>query len=234
MFNQTFCDSPLDFSRKGWTTLLSFGLEAIAVIALITLPLLHMGTLPPLQTVAPIFIPILESAPVEIHPANTEQSIMAPVSEASSRVFQAPARIPLSISNDNSMESAPFVPLGNANPRTALSSIANNGSSVRPLLPTPTRPTRVSQGVMEGALLQKVQPIYPRLAVITHTEGSVVLQAVIGREGDIENLQVISGNPYLAHAALDAVRQWKYRPYRLNNEPVEVETQIVVNFTLGN
>jgi protein TonB len=71
------------------------------------------------------------------------------------------------------------------------------------------------------------------LAITTHTQGSVVLQALISRTGEIENLRVVSGSPYLSRAALEAVRQWRYRPYRLNNEPVEVETQIVVNFTLG-
>jgi protein TonB len=83
-------------------------------------------------------------------------------------------------------------------------------------------------------LLQRVKPQYPPAARIARIEGSVVLQAVIGKEGEIENLHVISGHPLLAPAALDAVRRWRYRPYFLNGEPVEVETKIVVNFLLSN
>src|SRR6266566_4517677 len=86
---------------------------------------------------------------------------------------------------------------------------------------------------MEGNLIHRLQPAYPPLAVQTRTQGQVVLRAVITREGTIENLQVVSGHPLLVRAALEAVRQWRYRPYVLNGEPVEVETQVTVNFVLS-
>jgi len=86
---------------------------------------------------------------------------------------------------------------------------------------------------MEGNLIHRLQPAYPLLAVQTRTQGQVVLRAVISREGTIENLQVVSGHPLLVRAALEAVRQWRYRPYVLNGEPVEVETQVTVNFVLS-
>jgi len=85
---------------------------------------------------------------------------------------------------------------------------------------------------MEGNLIHRVQPEYPPLARQARIQGTVVLRAVISREGRIENLQVLSGHPLLVPAALAAVRQWRYRPYSLNDQPVEVETQITVNFTL--
>jgi len=78
-----------------------------------------------------------------------------------------------------------------------------------------------------------VQPNYPALARSARVQGSVVLRAVISRAGTIENLQVLSGHPLLTSAAIDAVRQWRYRPYILNGEPVEVETQVTVNFLLA-
>ena len=84
-----------------------------------------------------------------------------------------------------------------------------------------------------GSLIHNVLPVYPPIARQSGTEGMVVLHAFISREGSIESLQVVSGHPFLARAALDAVRQWRYRPYVLNGQPVEVETQITVNFTLG-
>jgi protein TonB len=92
---------------------------------------------------------------------------------------------------------------------------------------------RVSQGVTQGMVLHKVQPTYPPLARTARVQGSVLLAAVIGKDGTIQNLHVISGHPLLTQAALEAVRQWRYRPYILNGEPVEVDTQVTVNFTLS-
>ena len=86
---------------------------------------------------------------------------------------------------------------------------------------------------MEGNLISRVQPIYPPLARSARIQGPVLLRAIISRTGTIENLQAISGHPMLIPAALDAVRQWRYRPYVLNGEPVEVETQVTVNFSLS-
>jgi protein TonB len=85
----------------------------------------------------------------------------------------------------------------------------------------------------EGDLVRKILPTYPALARSARIQGQVVLQAIISKQGAIENLQVMSGHPMLVPAAIEAVRQWRYRPYILNNEPVEVETQITVNFSLG-
>jgi protein TonB len=96
------------------------------------------------------------------------------------------------------------------------------------------RPTRVSPGVMAGHLVHEVKPVYPHIAIITRVQGSVILHATISKTGYIENLRAVSGPPMLMRAAIDAVQQWRYRPYMLGNEPVEVETQITVNFTLSN
>ncbi|MGH9578998.1 MAG: energy transducer TonB, partial [Terriglobales bacterium] len=92
---------------------------------------------------------------------------------------------------------------------------------------------RVSQGVVQGNAISQPKPLYPQMARMARVQGSVVLQAVISKNGNIENLRVVSGHPMLTQSALDAVRQWRYRPYLLNGEPVEVETQITVNFNLA-
>ena len=91
----------------------------------------------------------------------------------------------------------------------------------------------ISAGVAVGMLLQKTQPIYPPIAKAARVSGTVVLQATISKTGSIENLRVVSGPAMLQQAALDAVKSWRYRPYLLNNEPVEVETTVNVIFTLG-
>jgi periplasmic protein TonB len=101
-----------------------------------------------------------------------------------------------------------------------------------PKIATPQR-VRVSSGVQSGLLIRKVPPTYPPLARAARIQGTVILQAQISKDGNIENLQLISGHPMLAPAAIEAVKQWKYKPYLLNGEPVEVETQVQVNFTLA-
>jgi protein TonB len=91
----------------------------------------------------------------------------------------------------------------------------------------------ISAGVAVGMLIQKTIPVYPPIAKAARVSGTVVLQATISKNGTIENLRVMSGPAMLQQAAQDAVRQWRYRPYLLNNEPVEVETTVNVVFTLG-
>lgn len=91
---------------------------------------------------------------------------------------------------------------------------------------------KVSQGVSQGLLVKKVAPVYPAQALQAHMQGSVQLLATISKEGNITNVKALSGESVLARAAMEAVKQWKYKPYYLNTEPIEIQTQITVNFTL--
>src|SRR5271165_4200238 len=102
-------------------------------------------------------------------------------------------------------------------------------------LPKVVAPTkvRVSSGVAQGLLVHQVKPAYPTLAVQARIQGTVVLQAVIAKDGTVQDLRVVSRHPLLVQAAMDAVKLWRYKPYLLNDQPVEVDTQINVNFTLG-
>lgn len=92
---------------------------------------------------------------------------------------------------------------------------------------------RVSQGVMQGMLVKKVAPQYPDEAKKDGVQGSVVLRVTVDKEGVVQNIELISGHPLLAPSAIEAVKQWKYKPFLLNGEAVEVETQVTVNFTLA-
>jgi TonB family protein len=94
-------------------------------------------------------------------------------------------------------------------------------------------PLRVAPGVMEGALISRPDPVYPEKAKAAHVQGNVVLHAVISKTGIVEDLQVISGAPMLTSSVIEAVKQWKYKPYLLNGEPMDVETTINVNFSLA-
>ncbi len=101
-----------------------------------------------------------------------------------------------------------------------------------PKVATPQR-VRVSAGVVAGLKIRDAKPNYPPLARQARIQGTVVLHAIIGKDGSITNLQLISGHPMLAPAAIEAVRQWRYKPYLLNGEPVDVDTEVQVNFTLS-
>jgi protein TonB len=114
-------------------------------------------------------------------------------------------------------------------------SIRNSLSNIQPPTPLPPiikREFRTSS-ILEGSLLRKVQPAYPPLARAARISGPVLLAAVIGKDGTMVNVRALSGHPMLVQAAIQAVSQWRYRPYVLNGEAVEVETQITVNFVLG-
>ena len=97
----------------------------------------------------------------------------------------------------------------------------------------PVQRVRVSQGIVKGLLIRQIEPTYPTVAREARIHGEVVLTAIIDKDGNIENLQLVSGHPMLAPSAIDAVKQWRYRPYLLDGQPVEVETTITVTFQLS-
>lgn len=113
---------------------------------------------------------------------------------------------------------------------TAISGIVQTTPSALPKVATET--LRISQGVTDGLLIKKVPPIYPRQAMQMHLQGGVQLQAVIDKQGRITSVQVVKGDSILARAAVDAVKQWRYKPYFLDGQPVDIQTQITVNFKL--
>ena len=147
----------------------------------------------------------------------------------------APTRIPHNITMVNEKEAPPssygvagMEGMGGGGEMNNL--FNNTGPSVKA---APPKKVNISAGVAVGMLIQKTQPIYPPIAKAARVQGTVVLQATISKQGTIENLHVVSGPAMLQQSALDAVRTWRYRPYLLNNEPVEVETTVNVIFTLG-
>jgi TonB family protein len=122
-----------------------------------------------------------------------------------------------------------------ANPKCSAGVPDEVTSATQPAPPKTATPmhTRISQGISAGLIIKKVQPQYPEDAKQARVQGQVVLQVEISKEGTVRNLQLISGDPMLAPAAIEAVKQWIYKPYLLNGEPVVVETQVIVNFTLS-
>jgi periplasmic protein TonB len=240
MFDRTPNSSWDDHSRRGLTTLTSFGLQGLAVAVLLVLPLLRPQGLPSFHQIS---TPISWGRPA-IEPS-TLRARMSGSSAATSTpaeiTFRQPSRIPKGTQSNGDDAppqigtTGPAIPgIETGDPNGVRNLFATGSRPIVPTVrPTPTvAPLRVSR-MSEGNLIRKVQPAYPALARTARIQGTVVLQAVISKQGAIENLKVLSGHPMLVQAAIEAVSQWRYRPYILNNEPVEVETQITVNFSLA-
>jgi protein TonB len=239
MFDDTLNSSWDERSRRRLTTLTSFGLQALALGMLLVLPLLRPIGLPLLRRLStPVSLgqPLGEAPVVRARTgANT-----APRNNSLDLTLRMPTRIPSSIpaAGDEGPPqvgaSGPYIPgAGPGSPDGMLNSLRTTTGPIMPAVPRPVAPPVRISHMSEGDLVHKVLPTYPPLARTARIQGQVVLQALISKEGVIENLRVLTGHPMLVPAAREAVLQWRYRPYVLNNEPVEVETQITVNFSLG-
>jgi len=245
-----FADSMLDFScgprsRRGWTTLTSFGLQGMALGLLLLLPLLRTVGIPIARVIStPIIAGRGDVQP--LGPAPHGAHFAAPAANPSAIRFMQPSRIPTGITNsgEDSPTSAPSAPAcagcveGAATGDGILNTITGGDRPVMPAAPAPPAPPPShvfrTSSMMQGSLIHSVQPLYPAIARSARIQGSVVMSAVIGKDGTITGLRVISGHPLLVKAAVEAVSQWRYRPYVLNSEAIEVDTQITVNFTLAN
>jgi len=113
-------------------------------------------------------------------------------------------------------------------------SSSSKSTAMIPKIAEPVKRLRISQGVTQGMVISKIEPGYPKIALAAHVSGVVLLHAIISKEGTITELQVVNGSPLLTPAAIDAVKQWRYRPYLLNGEPAEVETYVTVTFQIAN
>ncbi len=222
--------------------LASIVLEAALVAALLLWPLITPGELPRqfFVTPAPPYHGGTNSAPAPPHghptnhpdgPAKLPEIMVQPPS-IPSHVQESPSDGAPEIGSAQSF-GATNLPGGGSGPGGPLPGGSSSGPAIPiPPLAKPEKPRPMSEGVMEAALIQKVQPQYPTVARLMHVSGTVRLRAIIGKDGSVSQLEVLSGNPILAQAAVAAVREWRYRPTRLNEEAVEVETYITVNFIL--
>jgi periplasmic protein TonB len=223
--------------------LASIILEAALVAALLLWPLITPGELPRqfFVTPAPPYHGGTNSVPGPSR--GTPHSNLGKPHPTNYNVITQPAYIPIHVQespSDGAPEIGSAHGFGSANlpgsgsvPGDLLPGGSNSGPATP--IPPPARlekPRPMSEGVMEAALIQRVQPQYPTVARLMHVSGTVRLRAIIGKDGSVSQLEVLSGNPILAQAAVAAVREWRYRPTRLNNETVEVATYITVNFVL--
>jgi periplasmic protein TonB len=238
MFEDSLMESGNGIRRKNkFWSFVAFLLNTGALLALVIWPLLHPEALPRQMMATLMVAPSPPPAPPPAAPAPKAHV----KSELLSTELQAPSRIPRETRQVNEA-AIPDSVFGVAEVEGLDSGIPGGIGNVidsvgtgRPAVVKPRAPIslKVSSGVMAGNLLAKTLPQYPAIPKSAGIQGTVVLQATISKSGSIQNLRVISGHPMLQQAALDAVRSWRYKPYLLNGEPVEVETTINVVFNLG-
>ena len=245
-----FSDSLLEFGqqrkRRAFATTTSFIINCVAVGVMLIVPLLFTEDLPRAQ-----LLTFLVAPPPPPPPPPAAEQVQRVVRQVqtdmlSTGQLRTPSKIPQKVQMIREEDAPPpiaatgvvgGVPGGIPGGQVGgvIGGIINATSSlaaVPKFVPVVPQRVRVSQGVTRGLLIQRIEPAYPTLARAARVQGDVVLSAIIDANGEITNLQLVSGHPMLVPAALAAVRQWRYKPYLLNGQPVEVETTITVIFTL--
>ena len=250
-----FADSLLDSgkqerNRRNFATGVSFMFQCVLIGTLLILPLVFTEALPKQQLLTFLVAPPPPPPP----PPPAAEAVAKVVRQIqsdllSSGQLRTPSRVPAKVQMIHEEEAPP--PLASTGgvvggvpggiPGGQLGGViggiisSTSNLAIAPKLTAPEAPKRVriSQGVTKGLLIQKIEPKYPKLAQAARIQGQVVLSAVISKTGTVENLVLVSGHPMLVPAAIEAVKQWRYRPYLLNGEPVEVETTITATFQLN-
>jgi protein TonB len=226
-------------TRRGVTTFVSFGFQMLLIGVFVLIPLIYTDALPKAQMMTFIAAPPPPPPPPP-PPAAAPIKVVKVQTEVVNNQLRAPTKIPKEIKMVKEDEAPPQVagvaggvPGGVAG--GAMGGVLGGivGSSLPPPKVAAPQKVRVSSGVVAGNKISGPNPTYPAIAKTARIQGTVVLQAEISKGGTIENLHAVSGPPMLYQAAIDAVRQWRYKPYILNGEPVEVETTVQVNFTLS-
>lgn len=251
MFDQITLDRN-GTAAKPWSFAASITAQTALVGAALVLPLLHVAKLEPLPP--PVFYPrslgAVKLVPVPVHVASAYFAASSSTAR-SYRAFTAPGNIPRNVATGPDLPDAPMYAIGNnsgpaggdPNGIPGLPEFTQQHTVPLPPPPAPhpvvqqtahaSVPMHVSEGVQAARLLFGPKPDYPPLAKQARISGTVRLQAFVATDGRIRSLQVLSGHPMLVRAALDSVARWTYQPTLLNGEPVEVLTEIQVNFVLN-
>jgi periplasmic protein TonB len=222
--------------RNPWAAVASVTLLSLLLLALVVVPLFHTDTLPKRETLTMLYLPPTAAA---------SNATTLPVPTFTSTSKPTNVRIPRAVHTTQEAPSPPVDPTGGlvggvpggvvgGIPGGVLGEVMHSTGSAPVLATTPApKRIRVPAPMAEANLVYDVAPKYPPEAGRARIEGTVVLLAVIGKDGTVQDVRVEKGLPLLAQAAIEAVKQWRYRPYLLNGEPVEVDSHITINFTLS-
>jgi len=231
-------------TNKGWSVILSGIVQAGIVVIFVLIPLIYTEALP--KQLLTTFLVAPAPPPPPPPPAAAVQRIVKPVARLiQAGKMMAPTVIPKKVEMIKEEEMPPDVgavgvvggvPRGIAGGSAGgvLGGIIGGSGGGMPPPPKPTQQrVRVGGNVQQAKMIRQIQPVYPQIAKTAHVQGTVILHAIIAKDGTVQELQYISGPALLMRSAMDAVRQWKYQPTLLNGEPVEVDTTISVVFTLS-
>ena len=236
--------------RRMSATVLSIVFQCFLLSTVLLIPLWFTDSLPQQQLLTMLVAPPPPPPPAPAAPETGSRQVVKVASDIMNGQLRTPSQIPPKVQMVKEDEAPPpivaaggvvgGVPGGIPGGQLGgviggiISSTSNvAGATSLPKLAVPAvQRMRVSPGVTKGLLAYQIEPTYPVLARQAHIQGAVVLSAIIDKDGNIENLQLVSGHPMLAPAAIDAVRQWRYKPFLLNGRPLEVETTITVTFEL--
>ena len=247
-----FADSILEFGqqkkRQSFATVTSFALNCMVIGLMLIMPLLFTESLPKAQLLTFLVAPPPPPPP----PPPAAEQVQRVVRQIQTDMLntgqlRTPSKIPQKVQMIREEDAPPPMPatggvvggVPGGIPGGQLGGViggivnATSNAAVPKFVPVTPQRVRISQGVTKGLLVQKVEPAYPPLARAARVQGDVVLSAIIDSNGQITNLQLVSGHPMLVPAAIAAVKQWRYKPYLLNGQPVEVETTITVIFSLS-
>ena len=233
LFRESLIASGKSRRRNPWATAGAVTFQLLLLLAMVVIPLFHTDPLPKRETLTMLYLQPPAAA------VASPRKLQAPKSASTYTPTSAGLTAPVYKTQD-----APLSPVGTiaeapgGAPGGVLSEAPRSTLSA-PVLAAkapesaPVKRVRVAARVAEANLIHDVAPQYPPDAGRARIEGTVVLMAVIGKDGNVQDVRVESGLPMLAQAAVDAVKQWRYRPYMLNGEPVEVDSRITINFTLS-
>jgi protein TonB len=248
-FNDVLLESSSpQLKRRTLAAVLSFIVQCLVVGILLIVPLMFTDVLPPGQLLTFLMAPPPPPPPPPAASEVAAKVVRRAESDILNGQLRTPTKIPQSVQMIHEDEAPPDLSAGGVPGGVPggipggqmggviggiLSSTASVANLPKLAVPVPPKRIRVSQGVTEGHLIRKIEPKYPVLARSARVQGEVVLSAIISKTGEIQNLTLVSGHPLLVPAAIEAVREWRYRPYLLNGEPVEVESTITVVFQLS-
>ena len=224
-------------TNKGWSVILSGLVQTVILGILVLIPLIYTEALPKAMLSTLLIAP--PPPPPPPPPPTVVKTVVKPVARliTAGKLVQ-PRAIPKEVAVFKEAALPPDITPAGGIAGGVFGGIPGQGIIGGAALPPPPKaaaPSRIKQGgnVTAASILSQTRPVYPALARQARIQGSVVLHAIIDKDGKVAQLEVVSGHPLLVQAALDAVKQWRYKPTLLNGDPVEVDTTITVTFTMG-
>jgi protein TonB len=240
MFEESLVESRVFHvsSSKRWTAMTSIGLQVSLAVFVIALPSFHPEALPFRIQPPKVALSLLAKPPIPVvHETRTASSSL-PETATPPTMARQRAITSLSPLRNAAEEDAPPIAVtgGMTLPGGLPTGLGIGGEGHSPSIsvaPARMEPLRVSSEISEGMLIAPIRPVYPSIAKAAHVDGAVVVEAVISQTGTIESLQVVSGPTMLRSTAVEAIRDARYKPYRLNGQATEVRTTITINFRMG-